>query len=66
MNLPEKFKEYIWLVNTISRHPEGMTLEEINREWVMTGMSGGQIRMPLRRCSASLLSATPTGSTATT
>jgi len=46
MNLPEKFKEYIWLVNTISRHPEGMTLEEINREWVMTGMSGGQ---PLAR-----------------
>ena len=41
MTLSEKFKEYIWLVNTISRSPHGLTLAELNEEWVKTDMSGG-------------------------
>ncbi len=41
MKLPEKFKEYIWLVNTISRSRGGLTLGELNRLWVETDMSGG-------------------------
>lgn len=40
MTTPVLFKEYIWLVNTIyqARH---ITLEDINRKWVQTDMSGG-------------------------
>ena len=34
------FKEYIWLVNTIYQARK-ITLEEINRKWVQTDMSGG-------------------------
>ncbi|MBR6716670.1 MAG: WYL domain-containing protein [Prevotella sp.] len=35
-----KFKEYIWLVNTIY-HAKAISLAEINRRWVQTEMSGG-------------------------
>ena len=35
-----KFKEYIWLVNTIY-HAKNITLAEINRRWMQTEMSGG-------------------------
>ena len=35
-----KFKEYIWLVNTIY-HAKAITLAEINRRWMQTEMSGG-------------------------
>lgn len=40
MTTPVLFKEYVWLVNTIykARH---ITLDEINRKWVQTDMSGG-------------------------
>ncbi len=34
------FREYIWLVNTI-RRARHITLEDINRRWVETDMSGG-------------------------
>ena len=34
------FREYIWLINTI-RRARRITLEEINRRWVETDMSGG-------------------------
>ena len=34
------FKEYIWLVNTIYQ-ARNITLEEINRKWVLTDMSDG-------------------------
>ncbi len=34
------FKEYVWLVNTIAKHKR-ITLEEINRLWCKTEMSGG-------------------------
>ena len=34
------FKEYIWLVNTIYQ-ARNITLDEINRKWVQTEMSGG-------------------------
>jgi len=40
MNVPSKFKEYIWLVNTIRRHRK-ISLAEINERWVRTEMSGG-------------------------
>lgn len=40
MRSSEKFREYIWLVNTISRH-QPITLDEINELWVSTEMSGG-------------------------
>ena len=40
MNTPAKFKEYIWLVNTIY-HAKAITLAEINQLWVQTEMSGG-------------------------
>lgn len=40
MNLPTKFKEYIWLVNTI-RNARKITLSEINRKWLLTDMSEG-------------------------
>ena len=45
MRLPEKFREYIWLVNTISRH-RGISLSELNEMWVQTEMSGG---LPMAR-----------------
>ena len=35
-----KFKEYIWLVNTIYQ-AKAITLAEINRSWMQTEMSGG-------------------------
>ncbi len=41
MKLPQKFREYIWLVNTISRSPHGLTLAELNERWTETEMSGG-------------------------
>ena len=40
MNIPTKFKEYIWLVNTI-RKARKISLAEINELWVRTDMSGG-------------------------
>lgn len=40
MTTPILFKEYIWLVNTIYQ-ARNITLEEINRKWVQTEMSGG-------------------------
>lgn len=40
MTTPVLFKEYIWLVNTIYK-ARRITLEEINRKWVQTDMSGG-------------------------
>ena len=40
MTTPILFKEYIWLVNTIYQ-ARNITLEEINRKWVQTDMSGG-------------------------
>lgn len=35
------FKEYIWLINTISR-AKSITLQEINRKWMETDMSEGK------------------------
>jgi len=46
MTQPDKFKEYIWLVNAISRSRNGLSLSEINEQWVQTEMSGG---LPLAR-----------------
>jgi hypothetical protein len=40
MNIPTKFKEYIWLVNTI-RKARRITFAEINERWLETEMSGG-------------------------
>lgn len=40
MRIPDKLKEYIWLLNTIRRHKK-ITLKEINELWVNTEMSGG-------------------------
>jgi hypothetical protein len=40
MTTPILFKEYSWLVNTIYQARK-ITLEEINRKWVQTEMSGG-------------------------
>lgn len=40
MKTPAKFKEYIWLVNTI-RRARRITLAEINERWLETDMSGG-------------------------
>ena len=40
MTTPILFKEYIWLVNTIYQ-ARNITLEDINRKWVQTEMSGG-------------------------
>lgn len=40
MKSSEKFREYIWLVNTISRH-QPITLDKINELWISTEMSGG-------------------------
>ena len=40
MKIPAKFKEYIWLVNTIHK-ARRITFAEINEKWVQTDMSGG-------------------------
>ena len=40
MKTPAKFKEYIWLVNTI-RRARRISLAEINEKWIETDMSGG-------------------------
>lgn len=40
MRVPDKFKEYIWLVNTI-RKSRRITFGEIQRKWLETDMSGG-------------------------
>jgi len=40
MNTYTKFKEYIWLVNTIY-HARAITLSEINKKWLQTEMSEG-------------------------
>ena len=40
MTTPVLFKEYIWLVNTIYQ-ARSITLEDINRKWILTDMSGG-------------------------
>ncbi len=40
MKTPAKFKEYIWLVNTI-RKARRITLAEINKKWLETDMSEG-------------------------
>lgn len=40
MKVPEKFREYIWLVNTIHRAGR-ITFEEIQRRWLDTELSGG-------------------------
>ena len=40
-----KFKEYIWLVNTIC-HAKAITLADINRKWLQTEMSEG---LPISR-----------------
>ncbi len=40
MTIPDKFKEYIWLVNTIRRAIR-ITFTEIQDKWLDTDMSGG-------------------------
>ncbi|MBR4366697.1 MAG: WYL domain-containing protein, partial [Bacteroidaceae bacterium] len=40
MKTTDKFKEYIWLLNTI-RRARKITFDEINEKWVETDMSGG-------------------------
>ena len=40
MKVPEKFKEYIWLVNTI-RKARRITFEELQEKWLDTELSGG-------------------------
>ena len=43
MTVYTKFKEYIWLVNTI--HQAGkITFAEINERWLKTDMSGSKNR----------------------
>lgn len=37
MKIPAKFKEYIWLVNTI-RKARRITFAEINEKWLQTDM----------------------------
>ena len=37
-----KFKEYVWLVNTIYQARE-ITLSEINEKWLRTEMSAGVV-----------------------
>ena len=39
MTTPILFKEYIWLVNTIYQ-ARSITLNDINKEWLKTEMSG--------------------------
>lgn len=45
MTIYNKFKEYIWLVNTIY-HAKAITLADINKRWLQTDMSEG---IPLSR-----------------
>ena len=40
MRTSDKFKEYIWLVNTIYK-AKAITLAEINKKWLLTEMSEG-------------------------
>lgn len=40
MKVPEKFKEYIWLVNTI-RKARRISFEELQEKWLDTELSGG-------------------------
>ena len=40
MTTPTLFKEYIWLVNTIYQAGR-ITLNDINKKWMKTEMSGG-------------------------
>ena len=40
MNIPAKFREYIWLVNTI-RKAKRITFAEINEKWLESDLSGG-------------------------
>ena len=40
MTTPIIFKEYIWLVNTIHQ-TRNITLNDINKKWLKTEMSGG-------------------------
>ena len=40
MKIPDLFKEYIWLVNTIYRAKK-ISLSELNDRWLETEMSGG-------------------------
>ncbi len=40
MRIPDKFKEYAWLVNTIHR-ARRITMNEINNKWLATDMSEG-------------------------
>lgn len=40
MKAPDKFKEYIWLINTIYR-AKRISLPEIQQKWLETEMSGG-------------------------
>ena len=40
MKIPELFKEYIWLVNTIYQ-AEKISFADINKKWLRTEMSGG-------------------------
>ncbi len=35
------FQQYIWLVNTIHKAENGITLEEINQRWLDTDASEG-------------------------
>lgn len=50
MKAAEIFKQYIWLIDTIARTRE-ISLQELNRRWVRTEMSGGlpMIRMTFNR-----------------
>ena len=41
MRVPILFKEYIWLVNTIHKAEDGISLVEINEKWLETDMSEG-------------------------
>ena len=40
MKVPEKFKEYIWLLNIIYKY-DGITFAKINEKWVKTEQCGG-------------------------
>lgn len=40
MKVPDQFKEYIWLLNTI-QHAREITFEEIQDKWVRSPLSGG-------------------------
>ena len=41
MRVPTLFKEYIWLVNTIHKAEDGISLADINEKWLETDMSEG-------------------------